>query len=166
MTSPSEKIAALRKRIGKNLDSYISSKEFKAVADKALIDFVKRVKRGFLPDLSPIPGLSEDYQELRKQYKSDLGKLAKINKSNATATGQMLDAMISRITTAGFILEVRNSTRNKELGGRASKLTNAEVASFYAQNRDIFGFSDPELNRIIRNIRKDITDAVKKAALT
>ncbi len=160
--SPSDAIQDVKKKIINNLDSYIKSRQFEIVAEQALVDFIKRVKRGLMPDLSKIPELSEDYQDVRQRYKKGLGKLAKASKSNATATGQMLDAMVYKITQDGFALYVKDSTRSKELNGQPSKLTNAEVAGYYALERYIFDFSEPERKRIIRTIKKDLIDLIKK----
>ena len=157
----SEALMEKKKQIDRAIPAYIKSKEFELVAIKALEDFIKRVKRGIMPDMAKIPALgSEAYIELRKKYSGNLGRLAKATKSNATATGQMLDAMTYEMTQQGFILFVADSQRNGELSGSDSKLSNKEVAAYYSKARNIFDFSKPELNRIIRTIKSDLTKII------
>lgn len=157
MTSPDIVLRKKKAQVDAAVPKYLKSKAFELVAKKALEDFIKRVKRGIMPDMGKIPALdSEDYVELRKRYKDQLGRLGKPPFSNATATGQMLDAMIYEITTTGFVLFVAESERNGELSGAESRLNNAEVASYYAKTRKIFDFSKPEINRLIRVIRSDL----------
>lgn len=158
-----QQLESIKKKYNKNISSYLKSKQFEIVAEKALTDFLNRVKRGFMPDLSKIPELSQPYKDLRKQHKSNLGRLAKVNLSNATATGQMLDAMISKVTTSGFSLIIQEKARTKELDGSSPRISNSELASYYAIRRDIFEFSDPELKRIIRNIRSDLIKVITES---
>lgn len=164
--SPADQIEAINKKYQKVIPTYLKSKAFEEIAMKALEDFIKRVKRSLMPDLSKIPELSDSYIETRQKYKANLGKLAKASKSNATATGQMLDSMIAEVTVSGFALIIQDTARNKELSGASSKLTNAEVAGYYALNRPIFEFSKPELQRIIRNIRADLIERFTKTKIS
>lgn len=159
----SDQLIAINAKYQKSIDGYIKSKQFEIVAMSAMNDFIKRVKRGYMPDMSKIPGLSDSYMELRERYKKNLGKLAKVKLSNATATGQMLDSIVWEITSVGFALVIRDTARSKELTGKDSKLNNAEVAGYYALIRPIFDFSEPELKRIIRNIRTDLIKTITKS---
>lgn len=161
MTKPEDVIRKKKEKIQKSLATYTSSVSFKEIVEKSLVDFVKRVKRGYLPELSAIPKLSEEYVEQRRRYKANLGELAKVSKSNATATGQMLEAMTYKIIQDGFILYVASSSRRGELSGGKSKINNNDVAKYYSKDRPIFDFSDPELQRIIRTIKKDLIALIK-----
>lgn len=159
----SEQLIAINKKYNKIIPDYLKSKEFELVAKTALKSFIDRVKRGFMPDMSKIPDFTSDaYFELRNRYKANLGRLGKVKKSNATATGQMIDSMLHEVTRDGFFLYVSESTRKGELNGSPSKLTNAEVAAWYNLNRNIFDFSKPETQRIIRLIRSDLTKLFTK----
>ena len=163
MTKPSEVLLKVRKNIQGIERGYVKSEEFKLVAQNALIDFIKRVKRGFMPSLGEIPKLkSEPYIKVRTKYKSGLGELGKPNKSNATATGQMLKSMLFKIKENGFTLFVPDSNRTRELSGSSPKLTNKEVAKYYSETRDIFDFSQPELDRIVRKIKSDLLKIVRR----
>lgn len=163
MTKASEVLLRTRKNIQGIEAQYVKSNEFKEVARKALIDFIKRVKRKLMPDLGEIPRLeSNPYIKLRTKNKSSLGDLGKPKTSNATATGQMLAAMNYEMKPNGFLLFVANTTRSRELSGSSPKLTNKEVAKYYSIKRDVFAFSEPELQRIIRNVRSDLLKIVRR----
>lgn len=167
MTKASDVLLRTRKNIQGIEQQYVKSEEFKQVAQGALIDFIKRVKRKFMPDLGEIPvftkknGVSK-YVEMRERNKSSLGDLAKPKTSNATATGQMLKAMTYQMKSNGFLLFVQNTTRSKELSGASPKLTNKEVAKYYSIKRDVFAFSEPELQRIIRKAKSDLLKIVRR----
>jgi len=163
MATPSEIILNVKKNVDGAVAKYAQSKEFEAVAQNALIDFIKRVKRGLMPDLSAIEKFSDKYKDYRKKNSSDLGSGGKIAKSNATATGQMLDAMNYQMKARGFLLFVKTSSRSKELGNRKSSLTNYDVAGYYRLVRDIFDFSKPELDRITRKVRTDLLKIIRQS---
>lgn len=163
MTNPRDVILKVKKNIGNAVEDYAKSSEFEAVAQGALVDFIKRVKRSLMPDLSPIDPLDEKYKAYRKKNSSDLGEQAKANKSNATATGQMLKAMTHQMKPNGFLLYVKSSSRSKELGNRKSSLNNYDVAGYYRLRRDIFDFSKPEIDRIVRKCRTGILNIIRRS---
>jgi len=161
---PSEVILKIKRDIEKDVAAYASSSEFELVASNALIDFIKRVKRGFLPSLSKINPLeSEAYIKLRERNRSKLGDKGKPKTSNATATGQMLNAMVYKMKPRGFTLFVDGTARTAELSGASPKLNNAEVAKYYSEKRAIFDFSEPELKRIIRNVKEDLLKIIRRS---
>lgn len=163
MSKNTDKIKATIKKLEGLKSEYISSSEFDEVAEKALINFVKRVRRGLMPDLSAIPALeSKAYLKLRKDFSFQLGELGKVNKSNATATGQMLEAMAFEIVKNGFKLLVKSTSRQGELGDRKSKIDNRKLAEHYSETRDIFDWSAPEIERIKRDIKKDLLKLIRE----
>lgn len=163
MTKPSDVILKVKKKIDGIEKEYVKSEDFKVVAESALIDFIKRVRRGLMPQLDQIEKLeSEAYLKLRRKNKGQLGEQGKPTKSNATATGQMLKAMKYKILPNGFLLFVDNSNRSKELSGASPKLTNKEVAKYYSIKRDIFEFSDPEIQRIVRKAKADLLKLIRR----
>lgn len=163
MTNPREVILKVKKNVDKAVIEYAKSAEFEAVAKNALVDFIKRVKRGLMPDLGKIEDLGEKYKDYRKKNSSDLGNQGKPSKSNATATGQMLDAMEYKMKPNGFLLYVKNTSRSKELGSKKSSLTNLDVAGYYRLARDIFDFSKPEIDRIVRKVRTDLLKIIRRS---
>lgn len=162
MSKNEEKIKKKIAEFGNIKEIYIKSDRFKEVADNALENFIKRVRRGLMPDLGAIPKLeSKEYIKLRKLFSFQLGELGKVNKSNATATGQMLEAMAKEITSTGFQLMVKPSSRAGELGDRKVKLNNKQVADYYRKNREIFDWSKPEIERIVREIKRDLLKLIR-----
>ena len=98
---PSEKLLKIKKDIESVERDYVNSPEFKLVAEGALVDFVKRVKRGLMPQLDQIKKLeSEAYLKLRKEKRGELGEQAKPTKSNAT--DKDLDDLIVEIVRIQF----------------------------------------------------------------
>jgi hypothetical protein len=163
MTIDAELVIKRRKKTFEEaIEGYLGSKEFKAVVQMARLEFVKRARRGLMPDLSKIPSLSDEYVETRKRFKNDLSEFTKPKKSNATATGQMLEAMVYEVTKLGFILYIKDSSRTRMFGGTKSKLNNAEVAKYYNKNRKIFELSAPEEERIRRKIRTDLLKLMRQ----
>jgi hypothetical protein len=164
MSKNTDKIKEKIRRLERIKVDYITSSDFAAIADRALVNFIKRVKRGLMPDLSAIPGFtSESYVKRRKQFSFQLGELGKPNKSNATATGQMLEAMAKEITATGFKLIVQSTGRVGELGDGKSRHTNKRIAEYYSMKREIFEFSKPELERMIREVKRDLLKLIREA---
>lgn len=163
MEKPSEILHKKAKEMEKLIPDYMNSSDFKKVHENALINFIKRVRRGLMPSLSAIDGLKASYEKIRQIYKSNLGYQGKPTKSNATATGQMLEAMTSEKTDRGFVLYVKDDFRTKELTGANPKLLNSEVAHYYAIKRKIFDFSKPEFDRIKRQIVSDLLKLIRKS---
>jgi len=163
MTRPRDVLLKVKKNIAGIEQEYLKSSEFEAVASNAAVDFVNRVKRGFMPDLSKIAGFtSEAYIKARKKFRSNLGDRATPTKSNATATGQMLADIVYRMTPSGFRIFINGTSRRPGMDGRPSKLTNAEVARYYSEKRDIFDFSEQEIQKIIRKVRTDLLKIVRR----
>ncbi len=164
MATPREVILKVKKNVDNALKEYATSPEFEEVAKGAAVDFVKRVQRGIMPDGSKIDALtSEKYIELRKRNSSNLGEQGKPNKSNATATGQMLKALTYSMKPNGFLLFIKPSARSGELNNSKSKLNNYDVAGYYRLVRDIFDFSDPEIQRIIRKVRTGLLKIIRRS---
>lgn len=152
----SQTLLRVKKRVENVEEVYLASPEFKAVALSSLFEFIKRVKRGLMPSLGKIADLGDKYKEIRKKNSGNLGQQTRPGTSNATATGQMLDAMDYEMRPTGFKLFVKPTKRGKDISGYPSKLTNSEVAGYYSIRRKIFAFSKPELERIRRTIRRDL----------
>jgi hypothetical protein len=88
--------------------------------------------------------------------KPELSSLTSVGKSNATFTGQMLDAMqVVRARVGAVVLGFRGVRRN-------SRLSNEDVAGFYSRVRPFFFLSKPELNGMADIIRKRIQAALRK----
>lgn len=159
--SPSVILSKRADEVRKFVPDYIRSKEFEKIADDAVIDFVKRVKRALTPTLSPIKALKKEYIAVREKYSKNLGDLASPGKSNATATGQMLKAFTKIMTPKGFIIYPKDTHRKGELNNSKSRNSNQEVAAYYNIRRPIFDFSKPEFERIMRKVKSDLLKLIK-----
>jgi hypothetical protein len=107
-----------------------------------------------------LPLQSEKYKAIRKKNKSRLSKDTTPARSNATATGQMLDSITGSQNGTKFSFEFKGS-RKPDITGRDSGLTNSEVAKYYQEKRPFFYLSKPEKNNLIRKIRDVITKRIK-----
>jgi len=102
---------------------------------------------------------SDKYKELRK--KSDkLSSNTTPNRSNLTATGQLLDAIRGERSGNEFRFFFI-SKRNADLSGRTSKATNQDIVKGQEeQGRPFFFLSKTELTRLSRSIRDAITGRI------
>ena len=80
------------------------------------------------PRLKKLKALSVSYKRHRRRVKSQLSSRTGPGRSNLTFSGQMLDALDSKILKTGFRLLVKKTRRSK------SRLTNNKVAEFVAKN--------------------------------
>jgi hypothetical protein len=189
---------------------YPGTSEFRKVAEDALINFIKRVKRGIDYEGAQLKPLDPKYIKTRTEFSANLDSSTRPNKSNATSTGQMLKSLVIKMLPRGFELLFSNTGRPdslttfrkfKKLSGKAKKslgikdikknsekksslegtgffniasykgidkktnlagrlkpreISNAEVADHYNQRRNLLGFSEPEIERIVRAIKRDL----------
>ena len=102
------------------------------------------------PSTSKLKDVSPGYSKWRAENPGGGSFAAKGRKSNLTYTGQMLDAIISRVTAKGFQLSVSNSSR------RDDNLTNKKLAEKVAKDgRPFFALTKDE-QQIIRKMVDDI----------
>ena len=146
------------------------SKQFlKGLADIAKPIIYKRVKAGYgvseAGSKEKLKALADSTIQYRKQvFKSRWGAIGKIGpgeffsprKSNATLTGQMLNAISYRITDSGVTFFIDKKIRKE---GGAS---NFEVAEFYSEARPFFGLTSDERQVIAREIENELRKLVLK----
>lgn len=82
---------------------------------------------------TPITELEDSTIKYRERYKGNLHPDTDPDKSNLTATGQMIDAVSGKSKGNTVTIEVKNTKRRRELSGGKSKLTNKEVQRFVEQ---------------------------------
>jgi hypothetical protein len=101
--------------------------------------------------IKPIEDSTKDY---RKRYSKNLDSNTTPNRSNLTATGQMLNSIESK--AKGLVYEITlKSKRTKDLSGSTSKVTNAEIKDFQEkQGRFFWGLTDFEKVFIVRELIK------------
>ena len=111
--------------------------------------------------LKKLEKLTEKYRDLRRKNKSGLSSDTTPAKSNATATGQMLDSLEGKQSRTKFEFFFKGS-RKPDFTGRPSSITNSTLAKYYGEKRPFFYLSKPEKNNLIRKIREVLTDRIKK----
>jgi hypothetical protein len=95
--------------------------------------------KGKLPALT-----SEAYKKLRAKSKN-LSSETSPNESNLTATGQLIDALKSKVTGSKISITINNNKRKKELNGSKSGYTNNEIRKFVEDNgREFLGLTAAE----------------------
>jgi hypothetical protein len=102
----------------------------------------------------------------RKTYSDNLDITTSPSESNATATGQMLNAIVGGKNNNGLSFKINDKKRKGELSGAKSKLTNNQVRKLYEDSgRDFFELTEEErkeANDIAVEIIKDeLTRAIK-----
>lgn len=106
--------------------------------------------------------LSERYKEYREDHAEELSGATTPGRSNLTATGQMLDA-IQAVGSRGKVVLELVGKRTGELGGRRSRLTNAQVAKYVQeQGRRFFDFTKAERNFLVREVKQLVLAQLRK----
>ena len=105
--------------------------------------------------------LDEKYIEKRKKIKG-LSKETFPNSSNATATGQMIDAMRGKASGTKITIILKDD-RKKELGGYASKIGNNKVREEYEKKMgEWFGLQESEKEMAIDYATEIIKQEISK----
>lgn len=165
--SASSKIGAIKRKYQVKIK--IAQREAAKDIAQVIVDFIKlRTQEEGQGTKGALKPLSESYIEQRKgnlaffttpdgrkvpytpKKKPKLSSKTSPEKSNATATGQMIDALkgFSKGNIATVI--VKDSTRRKELIGGKSGLTNDEVREFYEANgREFLKLSESEKSDLV-----------------
>jgi DNA-binding protein H-NS len=143
-----------------------TKKTMTALARMARSIIYKRTKTGegvsssneIQPKNVKLKALSKKYKDkLKRDPPNPIGKFYSTNRSNLTATGQMLESIIFKANSASFILEIADTVRNDE--DSENGLTNKDLAVYVTENgRDFFALTDSE-TRIIIKLYEDIVRA-------
>lgn len=116
--------------------------------------------KGQLKELKSVP-----YIKLREKSKN-LSDETSPNKSNLTATGQLLDALQGKAVGDKVTIDIKNSKRKFELDGPSSSLTNKEVRRYVEESgREFLGLTQAEkddaINVATQIIEQEIKDALR-----
>lgn len=95
-------------------------------------------------------------QRIRLKRRGELSSQARIRFQNATATGQMLDAISSRVTAYGFDLEIG--------GRRRDGKDNADIVEYYEKLRPFFAMTDGEERILSTNFRNILRERARLLA--
>jgi hypothetical protein len=171
---PEEQIKKFKRKYGALVDK--ATKEVaKIAAEKTLKDIKERTKKGIGTD-GELKSLSKDYIEFRKRWKAFLAEDTSPDKSNLTATGQLLDALYYRVVGARFFIKVNSKNRSEGLGGEQleevvktskkgkvtktyqSRLTNDQIREYTEKaGREFLALSEKEKD----DLRKFVKDELK-----
>jgi hypothetical protein len=162
-----------RKEIQRLITKLKSVRNTMRVADLAKSIIFKRVKSGFGVNddqkanaikrrLLALGGGGQNPAEARRKYllfrrTIDLGLFGTIGKSNLTLTGQMLDALDSKILSNGFRIDIKNTVRRK-IGNERTTITNSQVANFVSEKRPFLALTIPEQRIVLKEYERIIRE--------
>lgn len=110
-----------------------------------------------------LPALSKSYIKFREKYSRKLAKTTSPSKSNLTATGQMLRAIVGE--ASGFIVKIfiSDKSRKKSLGGSTGP-SNKEIRGYVeGQGREFLGLKYQEKIMIQKFAAEKIKEEIKRA---
>lgn len=88
-------------------------------------------------------------------FRPKLGPFGRPRKSNATFTGDMMEAIFLRATSEGFQVIINNDRRED---GK----TNKKVAEYYSKDRPFFALTAGEVRILTRELEKIIKELINK----
>ena len=173
----------VQKRIEKSTRDALTDPSLNRLAQKIAKQIAKRTQLGKGVDASGNPKalkkLSPSYKEIRKgnliihknkngntvaykpKKKPRLSSLTTPSKSNLTATGQLLKAIVGRYAGNKLIIEILEN-RSRELFGGPAKTTHKKIVDHQKkQGRDFFKFTNFEKRLIASELRKLILKKLK-----
>lgn len=156
----SVQLSDIEKKIESKIDRAIDLSLDDKLARDLVEQIVKRTKLGYgvgeNGEQTRLARLSDSYAERRRRLKGELDTDTSPKRSNLTATGQLLDALVGKIRNGDIVISIEGN-RNGELGGYPSKYTNEEIADFVErQGRKFLGLTNSEKNALIRELRKRV----------
>lgn len=127
-----------------------------------IVDFIRlRTQEEGYGTNGALDELDEKYIEQRRKSKR-LSSKTTPEKSNATATGQMIDALKGSSSGSTAKVVIKDSGRRKELNGGKSGLTNNEVRKFFEDNgREFLKLSPEEKSDMVDIATKLIKERLK-----
>src|SRR5690606_28077732 len=91
-----KKLDNITKDFAKNRKAYL-----KEVAEEFIEVIQARTRKGKDGEGENFPEHSKSYLKIRKRYKKNLSRHTNVKKSNLTATGQLVDAIIGGVNNSG-----------------------------------------------------------------
>lgn len=156
-------------QLAKQLNTLLSDKFKRQLAEAAKKIIYRRTKAGKGVDNNGNPETLKKLATSTITYRSQVfnsrfsaigalgpGEFFSPRKSNATLTGQMLNAISYNITADGIKFMIERSARGE--GGPS----NFEVAEYYSKDRPFFNLSDDERRVIARQIEDELRKIVLK----
>jgi hypothetical protein len=104
----------------------------------------------------PLKSLSPSTKKYRKRYEDNLSSDTDPDRSNLTATGQLLNSIKGKNIGSKVVIEPGKSKRKGELSGGKSRLTNREVNKYVDENGREFLRLNKQETEEATNLAKDI----------
>lgn len=153
---PEEVLEGISKKLLGLVKSYTKSKKFEQVAKYVDNAIRVRTRLGKGDDNKKFKELKASTKKKRKRYEKNLSEFTRPDKSNLTATGQMLDSIKSKTDGSKIIMGFKEK-RTNELDGTPSKLTNSDVAIFSEQlGRLFFGLTPLQRKEFTRRLKAEL----------
>lgn len=103
-----------------------------------------------------LKALESSTKKYRKRYKANLSSDTDPDRSNLTATGQLLNSIKGKNIGSKVVIEPGKSKRKGELSGGKSRLTNKEVNKYVDENGREFLRLNKQETEEATNLAKDI----------
>lgn len=147
--TPEEKIRQIKNKYSGKL-RIIQQKVALQLA-KSLVDYIKlRTREEGDGTNGSLKSLSVKYIEQRTKKSNRLHPDTSPEKSNLTATGQMLDALRGRAGGGKVTIDIKPTSRKKELNGKKSGLNNNQVRQYVEDaGREFLKLSPQEKQEVI-----------------
>ena len=108
-----------------------------------------------------LAALKDKTIDKREEFSENLSTFTRPNRSNLTATGQLLDSIdVKRVTPTTFTLDFKDA-RKYELDNSRPRVTNSKLALYVQKTRPFFEISKTEENKIRRDIKKQLLKSIK-----
>ena len=158
--SAQQTLAALKRKYQVRIK--IAQREVAKELAQVIVDFIRlRTQEEGQGTKGTLDELDEKYIEQRRKSKR-LSSKTTPEKSNATATGQMIDALKGSSSGSTAKVVIKDSSRRKELNGGKSGLTNNEVRQFFEDNgREFLKLSPEEKSDMVDIATKLIKERLK-----
>ena len=169
MTAPNAQLRIIQKKIERAV--FQAQKIAARQLVQILIDAIRTRTRllGELADGSSVPSNEGSTVKYRERYAKNLDSDTSPDKSNATATGQLLNSMKGKAVGARITIDLKTG-RRKELSGSSSRTTNSKVNEYYENVKGEYGpkkrewlkLSDEERAEAIDYASEIIKEELKK----
>ena len=164
--SVKDDIKKVSEKIKKELTKAIDRKLYDQIGKEAsqLIRTRTRLGKGVseVGSFEKLKKLEGSTKKTRRKFKENLSELTTPNRSNLTATGQMLDAITHKPTQKNVTITISGS-RDRELTINYSTKSNKRVADNVQKNgRVFFKLANVEITEIRRTIEQLLKEIIKK----
>lgn len=156
------KLKSLDAIIGRNARTKLIS----SVQNDVINTIKQRTRKGYGVDPNSkrkikLEKLEDSTKNYRKRYARNLSPETSSNKSNLTATGQLLDEISSRKNAQTLNFFIRSKPK-KKLSGGYSKTTTKKVAEYVSEIRPFLDLSTGESRKLIKYLTNKILTQIAR----